>query len=564
MHKMTDRPISNSVDAVIVGNGPSALILSYILHGNIPYYNSSRPHPDPILHKKLSESPCLLDIDINELTAHFAASRLSYSTQALPVNVLLDTLMQPLADTDPGKYGTCIDWHFEGERRVSHIVLGNTAKAGGQWADNPISASWDIGTLSYAGMLSLPGYSFEDHYKKFNGDQVPDFHRPTRREVAGYLATYPSAVDIQASVYTDIEVGQISRAHDGFRVGSHNITCKHVVLASGVFSHLIPPRPLLRPLGALSSFPHTNEAPLLVVGSGFTAADVIISTPPGRKIIHIFIWDPDNRPSPLRACHPQVYTEYADVYRHMKLAAMKIVGTHSITSPMRNRKSNPFLTDREWEKVYEGLPNTYIKEIEMRDNCALLTLETSDGHIIQREVSSMNYVIGRRGSLGYLDKDLAEEIDTSTGHLPIKEALISGQTLRLKVEANIEVAPGIFAIGSLTGDSLIRFAYGGCVFTAQQIMRPYLSRPLSTESSPTESSASLSTAPSSPAELHVDPQDGYLHAGGHSDLQLYKEMGPLSVKAANEESGDAASCEPSFPVTAARITSSTLSEDSVR
>lgn len=529
MDKMIEHPIPNSVDAVIVGNGPSALILSYILHGNVPYYTSSSPHPDPILHKKLSDSPCLLDIDVNELTAHFAASRLSYSTQALPVNVLLDTLIRPLADTDPGKYQTCVEWHFEEEKAIKHIVLGNTAEAGGQWADNPVSASWDIGTLSYAEMLSLPGYSFEDHYQMLSGKHVPDFHRPTRREVADYLATYPRAVGIKDSIYTNVEVGQISRTHEGFHIGSHNTVCKNLILASGVFSHLIPPRPLLRPLGPLTSATHTKEVPLLVVGSGFTAADVIISTPPGRKIIHIFKWDPENRPSPLRACHPRAYPEYANVYRHMKLAAMNTVGTHSVTSPMRTRKSNPFFTDRDWDKVYEGLPNTHIKDVAMRDDCALLTLEASDGSILEREISGMDYVIGRRGSLGYLDPGLADEIDTSMGQSPINAALISGQTLRLKMEKSTELAPDLFAIGSLTGDSLIRFAYGGCFFTAQQIMGSSQSRPGTTESSPTESSTRVSTAPSSPVDLH---------ASGHSDLHLYKLTRLLSGEednAANEQ-----------------------------
>lgn len=527
---MVDHQISNPVDTVIVGNGPSALILSYILHGNVPYYNPLKPHPDPILHKCLSESPCLLDNHLNELTTHFVASRLSYSTQALPINVLFDTLIRPLADTDPDKYETCVEWRFEKDKAVSHVVLGNTAKAGGQWADNPVSASWDIGTLSYAEMLSLPGYSLEEHYKKINGKEAPDFHRPTRREVAAYLAAYPRAVGIQASVYTGVEVGQIARTQEGFCIGSHQLLCKNLVLASGVFSHLIPPRPLLRPLRALSSSVHTSEAPLLVVGSGFTAADVVISTPPGRKIMHMFKWDPENRPSPLRACHPRAYPEYASVYRQMKLAALRSVDTHGVTSPLRTRKSNPFFTDRDWDNVYEGLPNTYIKEVEMRDSSAVLTLETGDGSILRREVSSMDYVIGRRGSLGYIEEHLAEEIETSADDPPIHEALISGRTLRPNVEKSLEIAPNVFAIGSLTGDSLIRFAYGGCVFAAQQVMKPDLSRPSTMESSRTESVASLSTAPSSPVSPQSGTHGASLQAGGHSDLHLYKASRSASVE----------------------------------
>ena len=320
---MTTSFIPSDVDTVVVGNGPSALILSYILHGNIPYYNPSRPHPDPILHRKLSQSPCLLDIDVTDLTAHFSASRLSYSAQALPINVLLDTLLRPLADTDPGKYDTCVEWRFEEDKSVTHVVLGNTAQAGGQWADNPVSASWDIGALSYAEMLSLPGYSFEDHHWEIHGSKLPEFHRPTRREVAHYLSVYPDAVKIKDAIYTSIEVGDVHRIDNGFYVGSHDVSCKYLVLASGVFSHLVPPRKLLQPLVNPPASIVSEDAPILVVGSGFTAADVILSTPHERKVIHIFKWDPEEHPSPLKACHPRAYPEYASVYRRMKLAARK-------------------------------------------------------------------------------------------------------------------------------------------------------------------------------------------------------------------------------------------------
>ncbi len=50
--------------------------------------------------------------------------------------------------------------------------------------------------------------------------------------------------------------------------------------------------------------------------------------------------------------------------------------------------------------------------------------------------------------------------------------MLSGQTLRGKVLEDIEVAPGVFAIGSLTGDSLIRFAHGSCTYAAGKIMAP--------------------------------------------------------------------------------------------
>ena len=457
------------IDTVIVGNGPSALILSFILHGNIPYYNPVNAHPDPILHQNLLKLHSLLDIEVAGLTAHFAASRISYSTQALPVNVLLDTLLRPLADTDPGQHQPCVEWRFEPERCISHLVLGNTAKAGGQWADNAIADSWDIGALSYAEMLSLPGYSLTEHRQMKHGRSIEeDFDRPSRREVAEYLAAYPEKVGISGAVHNNTKVVGISRTPTGgFYIASHDLFCKHLVLASGTFSNLIPARPLLHPLLGLPPPSQGGSPPLLVVGSGFTAADVILSAAPGQKILHIFKWAPDEHPSPLRACHPRAYPEYASVYRKMKLAAKACLGPQEVFSPMKRRKSNPF-ERADWQDLYEGLPNTYVTEVEMRDKSAIITMKSSDGRCIEREISAMQYVIGRRGSLDYLVDGLRHEIiglGNDSKRLPI-----SGKTLRTKAEDSLELAPDVFITGSLTGDSLIRFAFGGCVFAAREIM----------------------------------------------------------------------------------------------
>ncbi len=462
-------------DTVIVGNGPSALILSYILHGNIPYYDPTTPHPDPILHDKLERSPNLLDIDISYLTEHFAASRLSYSTQSLPVNVLLDTLLRPLADTGY-ELRPCVQWRYNPAKAVPHVVLGDTSRAGGQWTSNPVAASWDIGSLSYAEMFSLPGYTFADHHRTTTGKPLAPFTRPTRRAVADYYGTYPRQVGIEGSVYRGVDVEAISRTSDGFHIYSHNIHCKHLVLASGVFSQLIAPRPLLQPLLAIPPQLSSEAPPLLVVGSGFTAADIILSTPPSQKIIHIFRWAPDLRPSPLRACHQQAYPEYAGVYRRMKLAALNSGGLKAAMSPLGRRKSNPFFSQRDWEAVYEGFPNTFICGVSVDDSNASVSLQLENGRIITRQVSGLRYAIGRRGSLRYLDSDLRTEVlrnsdlKTKTQIENIDSNSISAKTLRGKAEASTEVARDVFITGSLTGDSLVRFAFGGCVYAAGRIM----------------------------------------------------------------------------------------------
>ncbi|KAF2843506.1 hypothetical protein M501DRAFT_1006055 [Patellaria atrata CBS 101060] len=458
--------IPDEVDTVIIGNGPSALILSYILHGHIPYYTGI--HHDSILHSKLQHKQNLLSLT-PDLYDHFLSS-LRYSTQSLPINTFFDTLLRPNADTDIHSE-THIDWKYEPDRYIPHVVLGNADRPGGQWADNTVESSWQIGTLSYAEQLSLPGYSFADHYLVENGHPLPDFVRPSREEVARYYATYPAAVSISNSVYSSIEAKQIIRIGDGFLVQSPPIRCKHLILASGIFSINIPPPPSLSPLARNPQLEETDK-PLLVIGSGFSAADVIISHP-NRKILHIFKWDPDDRPSPLRGCHHQAYPEYAEVYRQMKLAAIKSSNKKPVSRARMKRKGSSVFISRDWESQYEGFPNAEILELSTTDaeNRCMLKIRLNCGDVVDRPVGCLEYVVGRRGTLDYLSEQLRREVlDSADVPDNSPPGLISGRTLRLKAEVNLEMAPNIFIIGSLTGDSLVRHAFGGCVYAAGRIL----------------------------------------------------------------------------------------------
>ncbi|PGH21423.1 hypothetical protein AJ80_03214 [Polytolypa hystricis UAMH7299] len=462
----------SSIDVVIIGNGPSSMILSYILHGNVPYYNSDCPHPDPLLHAKLKDSPLLLHLDIEHLTDHFEASRFSYSTQALPVNVLLDALGRPLGDDD-AEGNTCIQWRHVPEKAVTHAVFGNATKPGGQWAGCVPGTTWDIQALSYADMLSLPGYSFAEHHRRVSGTELAPFTRPSRCAIASYLAAYPDAVGISDAIHCPQEIHSVSRTPGGFYIGSHQITCKRIVLASGIFSESIPARPLLQPLLTLpipSTSNPSGNAPLLVIGSGFSAADFIISSNPDQKILHIYKWDPENKPSPLKACHYQAYPEYAGVYRLMRRAAKQSSGAGQSKQRPILRRGSSFLESRDWQDIYEGLPNTVITGVAIHGDTATISLCCRDGSTLSREVSGLAYAVGRRSTFSYLDKELRRDI-LGQAFSDDDRQLISGQTLRAKVLDDLEVARGVFVIGSLTGDSLIRFAYGSCVYTAGKLVQ---------------------------------------------------------------------------------------------
>jgi len=441
----------------------------------VPVYDVDSPHPDPILHNKLKSHIDLLTADVDHLTEHFDGSRFSYSTQALPVNVLLDTLVRPYGETDETERKTCVKWVHDPSRAVPHVVVGKTTHTGGQWADNPVKASWDIGALSYAGMLSLPGYSFEEYYHSVHGERAPFYLRPTRRDVAGYLARYPDMVGIADAIYSDQVISGISRCGDGFYVASHGLTCKHLVLASGTFTKLVPPRLLLQPLMELRPpTPVASKEPLLVVGSGFTAADVILSAPRDQKIIHIYKWAPSTNPSPLRACHQDSYPEYAAVYRKMKLAALaskkaKAEGRR----PSAQQSSSQLELMRDWNASYEGLPNTAITDVDSHGDYAMVTFQTADKPPFQRKVGSFAYVVGRRGSFDHLDPILRQEVCPDAADW----TNVTGATLRERMSEDTEIVPGVFITGSLTGDSLIRFAYGACAYAAGRIMAQQTQRP---------------------------------------------------------------------------------------
>jgi len=243
-----------------------------------------------------------------------------------------------------------------------------------------------------------------------------------------------------------------------------------VVLATGIFSHSIPPSPELAPLLALNSSTKHDESdtaqktlPVLVLGSGYTAADAILCHHPETPIIHMYRWQPETRPSPLKGCHPQAYPNYSRIHRWMKEGALgKPVSTQN----------------------YEGLPNATVEEVQ-KDGTVKIKLES--GEVVERKLSGLKVGIGRRGRIDYLSSAIQQQIGledpdtydltdkmsqpaTNSNKKSDREVWVRAQSLRERVEESFELSPNIFVIGSLTGDTLVRFATGGCIYTAGRIV----------------------------------------------------------------------------------------------
>ncbi|KAK9326264.1 hypothetical protein V1517DRAFT_342764 [Lipomyces orientalis] len=538
----SDEGESILVDTLIIGDGPSALVLSYLLHGNTPFYDPNTeygPHPDPVLHSLLDElraenmpakrhdRHCIYDSILHNLTLqkYLRYAHRAFASQVVaPVNFLLDTLVQPNIDIDiHARQKSRVRWRQQEDHAVDHLVVGSSFVPGGQWAGREVPCK----TLSYAEMLSLPGFSFSEYYKVTYGKEPDPYSRPMRSDVGAYYAMYPSQVGINESVRANYTVLSLHRSDDEsgkmFKAIIQNndttciqiVTARNVVLATGVFTHQVPPDAILYPIVsrqyANNHYQQADvdkEAAVLIIGSGFSAADAILSVSNSKKIIHVFQWDPKNRPSPLRACHKETYPEYACIYRLMRLAAAsRETSNHSasFSSSLASR--------------YEGFANGTIIEATVDTIKILLP----SGSVIERRVSELKSYIGRIGVISYLSSNLRSEVGVGADQIwasknsfrkrinsrmerwtsvGISSAnrdsekymergyFIREQTHELddhgskvpdfensKVYVNdyaashgLEVADGVFVIGSLVGDSLVRYALGGCVAVAGNII----------------------------------------------------------------------------------------------
>lgn len=97
-------------------------------------------------------------------------------------------------------------------------------------------------------------------------------------------------------------------------------------------------------------------------------------------------------------------------------------------------------------------------------NDGRIRILTADGDVVERFVGGLKYCVGRRGSLEYLSPELRKAVGV------VDAGWISGDTMRWRVEEDLEIAKGVFVVGSLTGDSLVRFGFGGCAYAAGKIL----------------------------------------------------------------------------------------------
>eukprot|EP00160_Parvularia_atlantis_P021168 Unigene9061_Nuclearia_a/m.27715 Unigene9061_Nuclearia_a/g.27715 ORF Unigene9061_Nuclearia_a/g.27715 Unigene9061_Nuclearia_a/m.27715 type:complete len:618 (+) Unigene9061_Nuclearia_a:48-1901(+) len=506
-------------DVLVVGNGPAALALSFMLQGHVPFYDTrAGDHPNAALHARLAPQrhSSLLEQDLAALSVGLEGR------SASGVALLVDQLHLPNADTD-GTQPSRLSWALEKDRRIAHIVVGR-GPVGGHWAKMPA----DTEPVSPATWLELPGLPIADWLRgRPDASNLTPQHRIPARLVAEYYQGYVEHFGLREHFLDGMEVTSLRRisqmqtqglgactllhrlgTKQGARrgrassfndssstaqvcatgdcqnygwmlqavpaVGSRGlpmlIRAKHVVLAGGVFDvpqllgvpgeHASPR--VYHTAGKradLAPATHTDRPArrtVVVVGSGIAAADAVFGAhAKGCNVVHLFKHRTGTRP--LAKLPAEEYPGYARLYGQMR-AGKIVVADDSGAYYMP-------LADAAVEAIVPGTDDEH-GPVTVR---VLLPVPAGAPASAERhsvtltDVEAVFVLIGRRPCLGFLPQHLLA-------------ATAVGDTQPVPLDRNTFAWPGepdLYAIGSLAGDKFVRFLWGGAVAVAGDLQLFY-------------------------------------------------------------------------------------------
>ncbi|CAG9762187.1 unnamed protein product [Ceutorhynchus assimilis] len=157
-------------EVVVIGNGPSGIIVSLMLSGKLPYFITSE-HPDEMLNARLKSltSPCLISQNL-EFLAQGLEGRCNN-----PISLLMDALLHPYADLGID-LEPLIEFRQTG-KEIDHVVLGRGPPGGSWHRIDP-----DVLTLSLGSWMALPGLPFPSC--------TTNEKRAYSRDVATYYENY--------------------------------------------------------------------------------------------------------------------------------------------------------------------------------------------------------------------------------------------------------------------------------------------------------------------------------------------------------------------------------------
>ncbi|XP_069757030.1 oxidative stress-induced growth inhibitor 1-like [Narcine bancroftii] len=465
---------------VVIGNGPSAICLSYFLSGYRPYFKESSVHPNPILQQKLkaNQGKSIVDQDLQHLSEGLVGR--SHS----PVAVLFDSLLRP--DADLGVFvDSVLTWTQERDQYIPHLVLGK-GPVGGAW--HCIEGS--MFTLSLGDWMELPDLPFRDWMRDKKRYLRND--RAMTSQIAQYYQHYVRAKGLEQNFVCGAVVTSVRRldvsaeeertcadtetsphpfkpsAHPSlFEVNGHNkakdgsqrafsIRAENIVLASGTYDS---PAWLGIQGEELPFVHHTRRAedvvfqeygrgisdPILVVGAGLSAADAVISARHSNvPVIHTFrrtVSDPELIFNQLPR---MMYPEYHKVHQMMA----QQIGTS--TGPYDG---------------YLSLPEHRVLAFRPDNKCVLRHLVSGVTRTVQ--VSAALILIGSDPNLAFLPDcgrwlAVCTEMPVNTKRNPIDVNCYTYQCVRER---------GLYALGPLVGDNFVRFLQGGALAVTSALVK---------------------------------------------------------------------------------------------
>lgn len=407
------------MDVAIIGAGPAGLFLSYLLQGNIPVYDRQTfgPHPDSQLDQMLSRHANLLEAVQDETLLRYVGLNYEsfFTAKVWPVNLLYDALVVPCEWNLQSSQAmeSRVKWVFDPKKALEHEII-SSGPPGGQWSQT----LWDDRSglaLSYSEMLAMPNFPVDEFLEKATKEPAKPYFRPKREDVAEYYDAFckkerlPLVRGTVASVQRDSGMFEVATATH------QRLYTQTVVLASGSNSEGYE----------CDNQDCGGKSTIIVVGTGVSAADAVIAgLHHNYNVVHLYWWNADGGPSQIKKYPRKLYPEYAEVYQYMR------------------ERTGP---------GYTGVPNGRIVKVDGSN------VELDNGEVIP-QVYRIVTRAGRCGNLDYCSSlGLPSRVFRGGIHKELPDIQVP------------HIADGVWAVGSLTGDSLVRFTGGMCILAAAQI-----------------------------------------------------------------------------------------------
>ncbi|XP_054164452.1 oxidative stress-induced growth inhibitor 2-like [Oppia nitens] len=455
----------NSVnkEVVIIGNGPSAITLSYMLSGNWPFYKKDQTlNPNEFLHQRL--------IDDSVINKSLVEQDLEYLSDGLEgrsinkVSLLLDQLQHPEADFGVENPST-LQWKYFPDKAIDHVVIGK-GLPGGAW--HSMNDCKEILTISLGSWMQLPDMEIREWCSQHRRES-----RVSLSTVANYYYNYVKNKDLMKNFkhFSTVTSVRFDRQINKYQIDGYDSNgdefkyqTPRVVLATGNCDRInrlgVPGEDLpfvlhslneLEQLIAQSKVKSTTD-PILIVGAGLSAADAVIAAR-FRKvpIIHAFRRHPEDPALIFNQLPENMYPEYHSVHSKMKAKSLSSSG-------------------------YEALPMHCVKEIKSNKEVILVNRigvdDTCLTTSVKIKVSYVLVLIGMKPNLTFVEKDLLCNLgikkneDIFSRSNPIAIDTYTHESL---------VAPGLYAMGPIIGDNFVRFVQGGALAITNHIHQQKLS-----------------------------------------------------------------------------------------